>query len=73
MYKHCVNIIITPDNNSEIAQRPGIILLNFSSIFSVKDVQGGIPKSDLLDVNVALIHVAEQRFLAVWNGLNQWR
>ena len=29
-----------------------------------KDVQGGIPKSDLLGVTVALIHVAGQQFLA---------
>ncbi len=28
----------------------------------------GIPKSDLLGVTVALIHVAGQRFLAVRNG-----
>ncbi len=33
----------------------------------------GIPKSDLLGVTVALIHVAGQRFWAVWNGLNQRR
>ncbi len=33
--------------------------------FLVKDVQGGIPKSNLLGVTVALIHVAGQRFLAV--------
>ena len=31
----------------------------------VKDVPGGVPKSDLLGVSVALIHVAAQRFLAV--------
>ena len=31
----------------------------------IKDVPGGIPKSDLLGVTVALIHVAGQRFLAV--------
>ncbi len=31
----------------------------------VKDVPGGFPKSDLLGVTVALIHVAAQRFLAV--------
>ncbi len=30
-----------------------------------KDVPGGFPKSDLLGVTVALIHVAGQRFLAV--------
>ncbi len=30
-----------------------------------KDVPGGFPKSDLLGVTVALIHVAAQRFLAV--------
>ncbi len=30
---------------------------------------GGFPKSDLLGVTVALIHVAGQQFLAVWNGL----
>ncbi len=34
---------------------------------------GGFPKSDLLSVTVALIHVAAQRFLAVWNGLNHRR
>ena len=33
---------------------------------SFKDVPGGFPKSDLLGVTVALIHVAAQRFLAVW-------
>ncbi len=32
---------------------------------TVKDVPGGFPKSDLLGVTVALIHVAAQRFLAV--------
>ncbi len=31
----------------------------------IKDVSLGIPKSDLLGVIVALIHVAAQRFLAV--------
>ncbi len=30
-----------------------------------KDVPGGFPKSDLLAVTVALIHVAAQRFLTV--------
>ncbi len=39
------------------------------TIFSVKgyvkDVPGGFPKSDLLGVTVALIHIAAQRFLAV--------
>ncbi len=30
-----------------------------------KDIPGGIPKSDLLGVPVALIHVAGQIFLAV--------
>ncbi len=30
-----------------------------------EDVPGGFPKSDLLGVTVALIHVAGQRFLAV--------
>ncbi len=34
---------------------------------------GGFPKSDLLGVTVALIHVVGERFLAVWNGLNQQR
>ncbi len=34
-------------------------------IEDINDVQGGIPKSDLLGVNVALIHVAGQQFLAV--------
>ncbi len=38
-----------------------------------KDVPGGFPKSDLLGVTVALIHVEGQRFLAVRNGLNQRR
>ncbi len=32
---------------------------------NLKDVPGGFPKSDLLGVTVALIHVAAQRFLAV--------
>ncbi len=36
-----------------------------TQVMYVKDVQGGIPKSDLLGVTVALIHVAGQRFLAV--------
>ncbi len=36
-----------------------------SFLGSLKNVQGGIPKSDLLGVTVALIHVAGQRFLAV--------
>ncbi len=36
-----------------------------SAIWYVKDVQGGIPESDLLGVTVALVHVAGQRFLAV--------
>ncbi len=31
-----------------------------------KDVQVGIPKSDLLGISVALIHVAGQQFLAVY-------
>ena len=38
---------------------------NLASVFariSFKDVPGGFPKSDLLGVTVALIHVAEQRF-----------
>ncbi len=39
----------------------------------LKDVPGGIPKSDLLGVTLARIHVAGQWFLAVWNGLNQRR
>ncbi len=39
----------------------------------VKDVLMDIPKSDLLDVTVARIHVAGQRFLAVRNGLYQRR
>ena len=30
-----------------------------------KDVPGGFPRSDLLGVTVALIHVAAQQFLAV--------
>ena len=38
---------------------------------SINDVLMGIPKSDLLHVGVtmAVIHVVEQRFLAVSNGL----
>ncbi len=35
-----------------------------------KDVPTSIPKSDLLRVTMAVIHVAGQQFL-VWNGLNQ--
>ncbi len=31
----------------------------------LKDVPGGFPKSDLLGVTVALIHVVGQQFLAV--------
>ncbi len=37
---------------------------NSFSLF-VKDVPGGFPKSDLLGVTVALIHVVGQQFLAV--------
>ncbi len=44
---------------------------HYSVWFSrIKDVLVGIPKSYLLGVTVALIHMATQRFLAVWNGLN---
>ncbi len=32
---------------------------------TIKDLSLGIPKSDLLGVTVALIHVAAQEFLAV--------
>ncbi len=32
---------------------------------SFKDVPGGFPKSDLLGVTVALVHVVGQQFLAV--------
>ncbi len=35
------------------------------SMFNVKDVPTSIPKSDLLHVNTAVIHVAGQLFLAV--------
>ncbi len=38
-------------------------------LYFFKDVLMGIPKSDLLGVTVALIHVAGQRFLAVQNGV----
>ena len=38
-----------------------------------KDVPGGFPKSDLLGVTVTLIHVAGQRFLAVWQSALQLR
>ncbi len=38
---------------------------------SFKDVSLGIPKSDILGVTVALIHVAAQQLLAVWNGLRK--
>ncbi len=37
----------------------------------LKDVPGGFPKSDLLGVTVALIHVAAQRFLAA-NCRGNW-
>ncbi len=37
----------------------------------IKDVPGGFPKSDLLGVTVALIHVVGQQFLAVLCHL-QW-
>ncbi len=37
----------------------------------LKDVPGGFPKSDLLGVTVALIHVAGQQFLAVISHLWQ--
>ncbi len=38
---------------------------HFKVTSQIKDVPGGFPKSDLLGVTVALIHVAAQRFLAV--------
>ncbi len=38
----------------------------------IKDVQGGIPKSDLLGVTVALIHVAGQRFLLQVSYGKKW-
>ncbi len=41
-----------------------IEMVNFiPSMYWIKDVSVGIPKSDLLGVNVALIHVAAQQFL----------
>ena len=46
-----------------------IVFIEFK-LLVVKDVSLGIPKSDLLGVTMALIHVAAQQFLAVWNGLN---
>ncbi len=39
----------------------------------VEDVLMGIRKSDLLEVTMAVIHIAGQRILAVWNGLNKRR
>ncbi len=39
--------------------------LKIDSLTLLKEVPGGFPKSDLLGVTVALIHVAAQRFLAV--------
>ncbi len=39
-----------------------------SQNLGIKDVQGGFPKSDLLGVTVAIIHVVGQQFLAVCNG-----
>ena len=45
----------------------------FSDDICVKDVPTSIPKSDLLGVIVALVHVAAQRFVAVRNGLNHTR
>ena len=44
---------------------PEKIFRNIIGDFSIKDVPGGIPKSVLLGVTVALTHVAGQRFLAV--------
>ncbi len=41
-------------------------LLEFPSFAGVKDVLMSIPKSDLLGVTMAVIHVAEQQFLAVY-------
>ena len=37
----------------------------FKVLVFFKDVPGGFPKSDLLGVTVALIHVVGQQFLAV--------
>ena len=43
---------------------PGVkVIIHVSDV--IKDVPGGFPKSDLLGVTVALIHVAAQRYLAV--------
>ena len=36
-----------------------------SILYKLKDVLTSIPKSDLLHVTMAVIHVAGQRFLAV--------
>ncbi len=44
---------------------PGIVQSCSKKIIFLKDVPGGFPKSDLLGVTVALIHVVGQQFLAV--------
>ncbi len=41
------------------------MITNCFPICNLKDVPGGFPKSDLLGVTVALIHVVGQQFLAV--------
>ena len=38
---------------------------NETGLQTIKDVPGGFPKSNLLGVTVALIHVVGQQFLAV--------
>ncbi len=43
----------------------GQLILAMGQKKIVKDVPGGFPKSDLLGVTVALIHVVGQQFLAV--------
>ncbi len=48
-----------------MGQKTIVMNSNMPSCFVFKDVTRGIPKSDLLGVIVARIHVAGQWFLAV--------
>ncbi len=48
-----------------LTDMPCTYTITISGFKLFKDVPGGFPKSDLLGVTVALIHVAAQQFLAV--------
>ena len=59
--------IITKQKQNKVAMVVYFLLKQMVhfDILLVKDVPGGFPKSDLLGVTVALIHVVGQQFLAV--------